>query len=114
MTRVARGEDSVKANLLNALKVALVVTVLLGGIGMTRADVPVAPEISGTVQDWRPESGYMVVDGVRYRFGEDFVLRSDRGPGLPLESLRVGDRVRFASYDGVVEVVTLVTESTRQ
>lgn len=103
-----------KVNPLTALMVALFVTVLLGGMGVARADVPVAPEISGTVQDWRPDSGYMVVDGVRYRFGEDFFLRSDRGPGLPLESIRVGDRVRFASYDGVVEVVTLVTDGTRR
>lgn len=103
-----------KASHLTALVASLAVALLIGGATTTHADVPDAPEISGVVQDWRPDSGYMVVDGVRYEFGPDFVLRSDKGPGLPLDSVQIGNRVKFASYNGVVEVVTVVSAGTSQ
>ena len=101
---------------LNHISVVLAIFVgalLLAGVSAARADVPIAPEISGVVQDWRPESGYMVVEGVRYEFASDLLVRSDKGPGLPINSVKVGDRIRFARLDGVVEAVTLVSKDAR-
>lgn len=93
---------------------ALVAALLAGVPDTARADVPEAPEMSGAVQDWRADPGYMVVDGVRYEFGDDFLLLSEGGQPLPKDAVRVGAQVRFWSHDGVVETVILVSDGTRQ
>lgn len=105
-----------KVSQLIAVAAALVVAVLLVGAGSARADVPESPEIVGVVQDWRaePAPGFMVVGGVRYQFGPDFVLLSEASQPLPAGIVRVGATVRFTSYDGVVETVILVSDGTRQ
>lgn len=103
-----------KASQLTAVVLALVLALMCASIKPAHADVPDSPEISGTVQDWRVDPGYMVVGGVRYEFGPDFVLLTDRGQPLPSDIVVVGDKVRFRSYDGVVETVVLVREGTQR
>lgn len=105
-----------KVSQLIAVTVAVVVAALFAGTDGVRADVPETTEIVGVVQDWRaePAPGFMVVGGVRYQFGPDFVLLSEASQPLPADIVRVGATVRFTSYKGVVETVILVKDGTRQ
>lgn len=103
-----------KASQVFVVLVAFAVALLVGGMSPASADVPEAPEITGVVQDWRADPGYMVVGGVRYEFADSFVVLSEAGQPLPAELVEVGARVRFTGIGGTVDTVILLSDGTRQ
>lgn len=95
---------------ISALAAPLFVALLLAGAPVAEVQALYVPEVAGTVQDWAPERGYFVVDGVRYEFGEDVSIVDEAGGVLPNQQVAVGSRVKFANYGGTAHTIVLVTD----
>lgn len=91
------------------LSAALVMATALSGFAGPSMAIPV-DRITGIVQDWSAEQGYVVVDGVRYRTSDDLYLVDESGLPIPLSRLNIGTRVSLVEYDGVVYALALVHE----
>jgi hypothetical protein len=105
-----------RASQIVAFCASVLVAIGLSGVtaGVSLADVPSAPEMTGVLQDWNVESRYMVVGGVRYEFGDDFVLLNNSNELLPIDSARVGAEIRFWNRGGTVETVILLDDGKQQ
>lgn len=94
----------------SALVVPVFVALLLAGAPVSEVQAVYVPEVAGTVQDWAPERGYLVVNGVRYELGEDISIVDEAGRVLPTGQVAVGSRVKFANYNGTAYTIVLVTD----
>jgi hypothetical protein len=88
---------------------ALVMAAALSGFSSPSVG-HVVEQITGIVQDWSPERGYVVVDGVRYQTSDDVQLVDESGMPISLSILRIGIRVSLLDRDGVVYQIALVGE----
>ena len=103
-----------KASRIVVFFAAVVAMLGLTGLTSSLADVPEAPEITGVVQDWNAESRYMVVEGVRYEFSDDFVLLTESGQPMPADALDAGAKVRFWSDGRTVGAVIFLRDGAGQ
>lgn len=62
--------------------------------------------IEGTVQLASPDSGYIVVDGIRYQLTEDAYVMDSRGNPVAWTQVRPGTPVTLVpGSDGVMEIM---------
>lgn len=92
----------------NYLKVAL-----FCGIALTHANTVsgqaagVPMEVGGTLQEWNPGSGYLVINGNRYRMDADTVVISQGGERLSTGSLSGGLQVLVNGSDDRASRITV-------
>lgn len=93
-----------------ALVAPVIVALLLAGAPVAEVQAVYVPEVAGTVQDWAPDRGYLVVDGVRYALGDNLSVVDEAGRVLSTGQVVVGARVKFANYNGTVFTIVIVTD----
>ncbi|MFN2309887.1 MAG: hypothetical protein ABR553_09170 [Gammaproteobacteria bacterium] len=78
----------------NYLKIALLCGISLTHANTVSGQTPSVPmEVGGTLQKWKPGSGYLVVNGNRYHMDMDTVVISQAGEPLSTGSVRSGLQV---------------------
>lgn len=95
------------------IPVSLLATVVMAatlGLSAGTGLASYVERITGVVQDWSAEGGFLVVDGVRYEFGPGIYLVDENGLSVPFSQLNVGARVSLLEHHGAVIEIALVRE----
>lgn len=87
---------------------------LLLCLPVTTVDAHVVERVTGVVQDWAPERGYIVLGGKRYELGEGFGVVDEAGYAVPVERVKVGALIRVTEEAGTVLEVVLLQGGSAQ
>jgi hypothetical protein len=87
---------------------------LLLYLPVTAVDALAVERVTGVVQDWAPERGYIVLAGKRYELHEGFGVVDEAGYTVPIEHVKVGALIRVTLEMNAVLVIMLVQDESVQ
>ncbi len=94
-----------------SLLVSLLGAAFLAASQATPADMPrsggMMPEVVGSLEEWNPAAGYLVVGGVRYTIAPGVAVTSPFGETLKPGELERGAQVGILEIKGQVQRIVL-------